>query len=89
MKIGEEYNNVEMNLENVFCDGMKNLLFNLENENVKSKIIFVNIRNMSLYMIKQFFLGEFMNMFRNVEVISQLFFKIYEIVGYSCVFIFL
>lgn len=52
MKIGEEYNNVEMNLENVFCDGMKNLLFNLENENVKSKIIFVNIRNMSLYMIK-------------------------------------
>lgn len=88
-KIGEEYNNVETNLENVFRDGMKNLSLNLENENAKSKIILANIRNTSLHMTKQLSSGEFMNMLRNVEVISQSLLKIHEIVGYSCAFIFL
>lgn len=88
-KIGEEYNNVETNLKNVFRDGMKNLSLNLENENAKSKIILANIRNTSLHMTKQLSSGEFMNMLRNVEVISQSLLKIHEIVGYSCAFIFL
>lgn len=48
IKIEEEIYNKEMSFKNVFYDEMKNLLFILENESVKSIYVFDKIRNMSL-----------------------------------------
>lgn len=70
-----------MNLRKLFNDGIDNFVFVFGNKIVENDIIFDEIRNLSFYVVEQFFLGELIYVLRFFEKIGYL----QNIEVYNCV----